>query len=271
MGEEWSLSGTGPEIYEQFQVPAIFEPLAGVLLDKVGLKPGYGVVDVACGTGVVTRKAAKIVGKSGTVIGVDFNKGMLEVARDKTPATLTNIEWTKADASDLPALDGTIDVTICQQGLQFFPDKHGALQEMLRVLKPGGRAWLAVWQSPEHSPVNRAQNEVLHRHLGAGAAKVSRAPFSMGDADELRSLFRDAGFEDIEIQVETIIRHMAPPETSIPAQLMSIPLGPQIAALPENKRATIVGDMSAMLSDYLTPEGMSVPQGTHIVSARKST
>jgi ubiquinone/menaquinone biosynthesis C-methylase UbiE len=269
MGNEWSLSGAGPETYEEFQVPAIFEPLARVLLDHIGLKAGQNVLDVACGTGVVARKAVAIVGNSGRVVGVDFNRAMLEVASKKTPSGISNIEWQQADAGDLPSLDATFDVAICQQGLQFFSDKVGKLREMHRVLKRDGRVWLAVWQSPEHSPVNQASNQVLGRHLGPEAAKVSRAPFSLGDSEELRSLMSAAEFRDIEIQASTITRHMAPPQISIPAQLTSIPIGPQIAALEEDKRSTIVDEISEKLSQYLTDEGMSVPQGTHIVSARK--
>jgi SAM-dependent methyltransferase len=194
---------------------------------------------------------------------------MLEVAEKTTPSGLSNIEWQQANAGDLPLHDATIDVAICQQGLQFFPDKVGALREMHRVLKTDGRVWLAVWQSPEHSPVNQALNQVLGRHLGPEAAKVSRAPFSLGDAEELHSLMHAAEFRDIRIQATTITRNMAPPQTSIPAQLTSMPIGPQIAALEEDTRSKIVDEIGEALSDYLTDEGMSVPQGTHIISARK--
>jgi ubiquinone/menaquinone biosynthesis C-methylase UbiE len=269
MAEEWSLAGAGPETYEKFQVPAIFEPLARLLLDRVALEVGAHVLDVACGTGVVARNVAAIVGERGKVIGVDFNQSMLDVAATTVPPGISNIEWRQADASDLPIADATMDVAICQQGLQFFPDKLSALREMHRALKPGGSAWLAVWQSPEHSPVNHAQNEVLGRYLGPEAAKVSRAPFSLGDRDELHSLMRAANFQGIEIQEAVITRDMAPPHISIPAQLTSTPLGPKIAALDEDKRSAIVAEMSDALASYFTDEGISVPQGTHIVSGRK--
>lgn len=269
MGEEWSLAGAGPETYEKFQVPAVFEPLARLLLDRVGLEVGAHVLDVACGTGVVARNAAVIVGESGKVIGVDFNQSMLDVAATMIPPGVSNIEWRQADASNLAIADATIDVAICQQGLQFFPDKVSALLEMRRALKPDGRVWLAVWQSPEHSPVNHAQNEALSHHLGPEEVKVSRAPFSLGDPDELRSLMKAANFREIEVQEAVITRDMAPPHISIPAQLTSTPLGPKIAALEEGKRSAIVAEMSDALAPYLTDDGLSVPQGTHIVSGRK--
>ena len=269
MQHAWSLSGAGPETYEQYQVPAVFEPLARVLLDRIGLTAGQRVLDVACGTGVVARKAAPIVGDTGRVVGVDFNSGMLEVAEKFTPPDTLNIEWQHGDAGELPIEDSTFDVVVCQQGLQFFPDKVGALREMRRILKLEGFAWLAVWQSPEHSPINKISNEVLGRHLGPEAAKISRAPFSLGNADELRSLLQAAGFGDIEIDATIIMRHMPPPDISIPAQLTSLPIGPRIAALDESTRSAIVDEISEALSEFFTDEGMSVPQGTHIVSARK--
>jgi ubiquinone/menaquinone biosynthesis C-methylase UbiE len=264
--DEWSLSGQGPETYEQFQVPSTFEPLARRLLDRVRLKRGQKVLDVACGTGVVARLAAAIVGNSGDVVGIDFNAGMLGVAEENTPPEITNIVWLQGDASALTCDDAEFDVVICQQGLQFFPDKIGALREMHRVLASDGRVWLAVWRSPEHSPINYAFNEVLGRYLGSEIEMMSRAPFALGDADELRSLLVDAGFHDIAIEAAGISRHMLPPETSIPALLTSLPFGPQIAALDEMTRSSIVGEISDALAVYRTDEGFSVPQGTHIVS-----
>ena len=267
--DEWSLSGAGPETYELYQVPSTFEPLAHMFLDRVRLEPGRRVLDVACGTGIVARLAAAIVGESGQVVGVDFNKAMLEVAQRNRPPNGADMEWRQGDAGALPCEVATFDVVLCQQGLQFFPDKVGALREMRRVLVADGRAWLAVWRSTEHSPVNQASTEVLGRHLGPEAAKVSLAPFSLGNADELRSLLISAGFRNIEIEATVLMRHMLSPETSIPAQLTSLPIGPQIAALDAATRSSIVEEISEALADYRTDEGMSVPQGTHIVSAAK--
>ena len=267
--DEWSLSGAGPETYERYQVPSTFGPLANLFLDRVRLEAGQTVLDVACGTGIVARLAAASVGTGAQVVGVDFNEAMLEVARNNTPSESTNIDWRKGDAGALPCKDATFDVVLCQQGLQFFPDKVGALREMHRVLVPDGRVWLAVWRSAKHSPVNRASTEVIGRRLGAEAAKISSAPFSLGDAEELWSLLTGAGFHEIEIEATISMRHMLPPEVSIPAQLTSLPIGPRIAALDEAERLSIVQEISEALRDYRTEEGLSVPQGTHIVSARK--
>lgn len=269
MNDAWVLTDRGPDTYEQYQVPAVFEPLAQLILERAGLKPGEQVVDVACGTGIVARKAAAIVGDAGRIIGVDFNPGMLEVARRSAASEFAQIEWLQSDASELPVSDDCVDVVICQQGLQFFPNRPAAVAEMYRTLKPSGRVWLAVWQSIEHSPINITTRDVIERHLGPEIAKVANGPFVLGDANSLVSLLEDAGFQNIEIDTIVIIRHMPPPHISIPAQLTSLPIGPQIAALEESTRLKIVEEIAEGLSEYLTDEGMSVPQGTHIAMAKK--
>lgn len=263
----WSLSGLGPQTYESHQVPSTFMPLAQLLLDRVGLKDGQKVLDVACGTGVVARLAAPIVGKAGKVVGTDFNAAMLDVARQNQPEASAEIEWQQADATALPFANALFDVVVCQQGLQFFPDKLRALREMRRVLVPEGRVWLAVWRSPDHSPVNSASNKVLAHHLGEEVAKISLAPFSLGEADDLRRLLTASGFRNIEIEATEIVRQMLPPDVSIPALLTSLPIGPQMAALDVQTRAIIVAEISEALDPYRTEKGLSVPQGTHIISA----
>jgi ubiquinone/menaquinone biosynthesis C-methylase UbiE len=127
--------GNAAENYERYFVPAIGAPLASDLIDAASLRPGERVLDVACGTGVVTRLAAGHVGAAGNVSGVDINPGMLAVARENAPAA-SSIEWYEGSAEALPFADATFDVVLCQMGLQFFPDKPKALQEMRRVLTP---------------------------------------------------------------------------------------------------------------------------------------
>ncbi len=264
--DAWSLPRAGPETYQAMQVPSIFEPLARMLLSRVALRPGQAVLDIACGTGVVTRLAAEAVGPDGTVVGVDFNQPMLDVAAGIDGGDV--IEWRQGDAGALPVTDDSFDVVLCQQGLQYFPDKVAALREMRRALKPGGMAWLAVWQSPEHRPTNRAWNRVLARHLGPDVTRVSEAPFSLGDGAELRRLMTEGGFQDVVVEAAVFTHHMKPPEISIPGQLASLPFGPKIAALDTATRDAIVAEIAAELADYRTPEGLTVPQGTHFVSGR---
>lgn len=153
-GQQFQLEGSGPEAYQRYLVPIMFAPWARNLVDLVAPRTGERVLDVACGTGVVARCAAIHVGDEGTVVGLDVNDGMLQVARATSSGIRPAIEWRTGSATDMPLPDGSFDVAFCLQGLQFFGDRSAALREMHRVLVPEGRLALAVWRPIEFSPAS---------------------------------------------------------------------------------------------------------------------
>ena len=161
--EAWQLTREAAELYERYVARYILAPWAPLLVDGARLAEGERVLDVACGTGVVTRAAAKRVGPSGHVVGVDLNPGMLAVARSLPAPAGAPIEWIERSALDLRLPDASFDAVLCQQGLQFFPDKALALRNMRRVLKHGGRLALSVWNSP--GLYNSAVGEALARYI----------------------------------------------------------------------------------------------------------
>lgn len=263
------LSASGPENYERTQVPSVFEPLARMFVEHMALRPSQRVLDIACGTGIVARKAAPIVGPTGLVVGVDFNPNMLIVARQNAPADGAQIEWRQGDAASLPCSDADFDVVLCQQGLQFFPDKVGALHEMHRVLKKEGVVGICVWRSVEHSPFHLAIAQALRRHCGEAVAQQFQAPFGFGDPDALKSAMIEAGFRNPSIHVETVIRRLLPAKQSVPSSFASTPVGTAIAALVEGTIDAIVADVTAALFEYVDEAGLTVPQPTHIAIAAK--
>lgn len=148
---QWgTFSGTGPELYQRFMVGAIFRPWAEDFLALAELRSDVRVLDVACGTGAVTRVVAGRVGGPGHVVGLDLSPGMLAVARASSEP---GIEWREGNAMAMPFPDGYFDLVLCHQGLQFMPDRLAALREMRRVLVAGGRLVLGVFCS---SPGNVA-------------------------------------------------------------------------------------------------------------------
>lgn len=269
MDESWQLSGTGPDSYERYQVPSVFGPLAELFLRHVGLREGQRVLDVACGTGVVARQAAGMLGSAGSVVGIDLNAKMLEVAAANSPEAEATIEWREGDAADLPSTDEQFDVALCQQGLQFIPNKAAALREMHRVLKPGGIVGLCVWRGIEYSPCHSAISAALEVHVSADIAKRFEAPFSFGAFDGLYSALSNAGFRDINIQVNEVKRRLLPAAESIPGLLASTPVGPEVASLPGPTRDAIVEQVARTLAHYHEGEGFRVPQSTHIAIATK--
>lgn len=268
--EGWQLTAGGAENYERYQVPSVFEPLTRMLITRLPLRPGQHLLDVACGTGIVARHAAPILGPTGLTIGVDLNSGMLDVARTHTAAAEgAAMEWRQGDAASLPCLDASVDVVICQQGLQFFPDKTRALQEMHRVLRPGGLIGLCVWCGIEHSPCHLAISAALRRRVRADVAQRFQAPFGFGDRDALSTAMVDVGFRNVEIEVAILNRRLLPPTESVPGLLASTPVGPEIAALDDVIRRAIVADVASALSRYRDGEGLLVPQATHIALATR--
>lgn len=189
---------TAAEIYQQFFVPALFADWAPRVAAAAGLAPGQRVLDVACGTGVLAREAARRVAPDGSVTGLDRNEGMLEVARRQAP----EVEWRLGRVEAIDAAAGSFDAVVSQFGLMFFDDRVTALREMRRVLAPGGRLAVAVWSDLASSPGYAAMAALLDRLFGARIANELRAPFSLGDTGELRALFADAGMAEAEIRTE---------------------------------------------------------------------
>lgn len=181
--ESWQVSDNAAEIYEQFWVPAMLGQWAPQVADSAKIVADDRVLDVACGTGVVAREAAGRVAVAEQVTGVDINEGMLAVARGLRP----EIDWQLGDATDLPFGDASFDVVTCQFSLMYFSDRLTALQEMMRVLRPGGRLAAAVWGPFERATGYVILTEIAERRCGQAAMDVLTAPFVLGNVDELGS------------------------------------------------------------------------------------
>jgi len=269
MTERWQLSAMAAANYERYQVPSVFEPLAGMFLRRVALRPGQRVLDVACGTGILARLAAPILGDDGSIVCVDLSGEMLEVARGSAPAAGARVAWHQADAVSLPLPGAAFDVVLCQQGLQFMPDKAAVLAEMHRVLKPGGMLGICVWRSIEDSPLHAAIAEWIACHIRRDVADRFSAPFSFGEPASLRSAIRAAGFGSVEIHVDTVTRRLHRAEKSIPGLLASTPIAGDIAALDAARLADLIDEVSGKLTGFMDGHELVVPQPTLIGMARK--
>ncbi|MGF1596520.1 MAG: methyltransferase domain-containing protein [Acidimicrobiales bacterium] len=183
------------DYFDRLFGPVLSDPWAARLVEAADLVAGQHVLDVACGSGAVAIAASERVGPAGTVTGLDRNPDMLAVARRKRP----ELEWRNGSAEELPFDDGMFDVTLCQFGLMFFEDPSRAVAEMLRVLRPGGRTAVAVWDGLERSPGYSALVEVLELHLGAEVAAPVRDSFALGDPALVESLLGTAGFTAVTV------------------------------------------------------------------------
>lgn len=181
------------QAYEERFVPALFADWARPTLAAAGVRPHDHVLDVACGTGILTRTATEIVGAAGSVVGIDINPAMLTVAGRIRP----DIEWRQGDAQALPFPDASFDRVVCQMALMFFADRQVAVTEMARVTRPGGTVTVMTPASLPDQPAWRPFVDAAARHAGADAVRLLGTYWAAGDPDELADLLRVAGLQEV--------------------------------------------------------------------------
>jgi ubiquinone/menaquinone biosynthesis C-methylase UbiE len=229
-------TGNAAELYQSFFVPSIATPVSGELLRTAGLRPGDRVVDVACGTGIVTRAAAEKVGPTGSVIGVDISAEMLAVA-GATPAAGAPISWQEADAASLPLPDQSCDVALCQMGLMFMENRAGAVADLHRVLTPGGRV---VINTPGRiQPVFEAMEQAIVDNIDPNLGAFVSAVFSMHDPSMLAGLLTEAGFDAVQAKEYDATFDLPEPIEFLWNYINLTPLSALVAAAPEEAKAAL--------------------------------
>jgi SAM-dependent methyltransferase len=193
-GSDRLFAGSVPQFYERYMVPLMFEPYAADLATRVaGLRP-LRVLEIAAGTGVVTRKLATMLPPGAAVVATDLNQPMLDQAAAIAPAP--NVEWRQADAMSLPFPDGSFDVVVCQFGAMFFPDKPRAMSEARRVLRPGGAFIFNVWDRIEHNEFADTVDRALIELFAHDPPRfMARLPHGYYDAAVITQDLVRGGFE----------------------------------------------------------------------------
>lgn len=197
-----SFNSSIARTYHDVLGPLIFEAYARDLARRLSPRAGGRVLELACGTGIVTREIAASMpaGTGWSLLATDLNPGMLEVAKGVVPPGAP-VTFQVVDACKLPFADREFDTIVCQYGLMFFPDKVGSMREARRVLKPGGRYIFNVWDSLAHNPMAR----VVHEQLGAifpdnPPPFMATLPFGWSDRAEIERTVRAGGFEHCELE-----------------------------------------------------------------------
>jgi ubiquinone/menaquinone biosynthesis C-methylase UbiE len=264
--EQFQLSDEAAERYERCPARYILGPWAPLLVDVARVAAGEGVLDVACGTGVVTRIAAERAGPAGRVVGVDLNAGMIRVARSLPPPIGAPIEWLERSALDLGLKDASFDVVLCQQGLQFFPDKALALREMRRVLGHGGRLAVSVWTGV--GAYHEAVGDALVRFISAESAARFRASRQVPTKEDLQRLATQAGFSDVEVRVHTLDIHLPRIDEFTLEHLPGTPVADNLARAAPEAREKIAASVMKQLEPYADGDGVTYPEETHVLTAR---
>ena len=187
------FTGSIPQLYDEYMVPLIFEPYAADIASLVAARPPSRLLEIAAGTGVVTRQLASTLGTEVQVVATDLNQAMLD--RAAAVGTTRPVEWRQADAMQLPFPDESFDMVVCQFGAMFFPDKAKAFAETRRVLRPGGTFIFNVWDSIEHNEFADTVTRALGEMFPADPPRfMARTPHGYGDTALVARHLAEGGF-----------------------------------------------------------------------------
>lgn len=252
-------------LYERYWHAQLW-PAQERLLALANIRPGEHVLDVACGTGLVTFRAADAVGPPGRVLGTDISAAM--VARLSTEATrrgVSHLTAERRDAEQLQLDDEQFDVALCALGLMYVPEPVAALREMYRVLKPGGRAVAAVWGARAHCgwaeifPIvdSRVQSDVCPMF------------FQLGTGDALAASFAAAGFGDVVTERLSATLHYDSAEDAAGAAFDGGPVALAVSRFDESTRAAAQAEYLASIEAWRSGDAYDVPGEFVVTSARR--
>ena len=242
-------------------------PAQSRMLELACLAEGDAVLDVACGTGLVTFRTASLVGSSGSVLGVDISERMVELARSAAQKLgIVKARFDRMDAEDLHVADRQFDVALCALSLMYVPDPEAAVCELYRVLRPRGRAAAAVWGRRSHC----GWAEVFPIVDSRVKSEVCPLFFRLGTGDALREAFVQAGFTDVVTdRIETRLRYESP-EEACEATFVGGPVALAYDRFTEGTKSEVHGEYLASIESFRDGAGYSIPGEFVIVAGTKA-
>jgi ubiquinone/menaquinone biosynthesis C-methylase UbiE len=197
-----SFSGSIPQLYDRYLGPVLFEPYAADLVRRVAAHAPGPVLEMACGTGIVTQQLRAHLAPEVELVATDLSQPMLDYARSKL-AALKNVDWRQADIAALPFPDASFAAVVCQFGLMFVPDKQAAFREARRVLGKGGLFAFNVWDGIVANPFAHIAHETLAKMFPANPPQF-HTPFTFNEHEVLRQLLTTHGFSTIQLETVTL-------------------------------------------------------------------
>jgi ubiquinone/menaquinone biosynthesis C-methylase UbiE len=251
------------EVYESKFVPALFADWAPSVVEMADVAPGQSVLDVACGTGIVTRTAAERVGGAGRVVGVDLNQAMLTVAE----RVCQGVELHQGDVTALPFDDGIFDAVLCQMALMFFPDRPAAVAEMARVVKPTGTVVIMVPSSLDAQPAYRVLVDLAAAHAGPEAVAMLSAYWACGDLDELIRTVESAGLAVLSTRTRMGTARFGSIDEFVAVEVESTPVRERLT---DDQYATLRREANDALTAFTTTDNgpANIPIEGHLIAAR---
>lgn len=242
-------------VYEQHWAHQL-EPAQDCLLELAALRPGERVLDIACGTGLVTFPAAAAVGPRGSVAATDISEAMVRhVAEDASRRGLTTITARRMDAESLDYPDAAFDVALCALGLMYVPDPLAAIREMTRVLAPGGRAVAAVWGAR----ANCGWAEIFPIVDARVQSEVCPMFFQLGTGDTLKSTMTRAGLDAIEVRRLATTLHYASADEACGAAFAGGPVALAYSKFDDTTREEAHAEYIASIERFIRGDRYEIP------------
>ncbi len=263
-----AFAGSIPQRYDEYLGPLFFEPYAVDLASRLRLEAGDALLELACGTGVLTRHLVAGLPRGASLTATDLNEPMLAIAQTKIDRT-EPVTWQTADASALPFGDDWFDAVVCQFGLMFFPDPLLALGEVHRVLHPEGAFVFNVWDSLAENPLGRIAHEVIGRFFTTHPPTFYNVPFGMSDVGALKTLLQRAGFVALESETKSIIAHSISAHHAATGLVTGTPVAHAIHEHATAPVDTIIAAVASALAAEGGDAPLTLPMRAHIFTARR--
>lgn len=239
------------------------KPAHDLLLETAQVKKGESILDIAAGTGLITFRMAEKVGYKGNILATDLSDEMVKIGNNLTSSkSLSNVEFRRMDAENLPIDSGIFDLVTCALGIMYFPDPDKALSEMYRVLKPGGRCVVAIWGSRKKC----GWAEIFPIVDSRVSSDVCPMFFNLGEKDVIKFPFQKAGFEDVSIQKIEVNLHYPNEEEACQASFMGGPVAMAYSRFDDKNKEDAHREYNESIQAYKTENGYDIP-GEFVVAS----
>ena len=261
------FAGSIPAAYDRYLGPIFFQPYGEDLAGRLAIDANSSVLELACGTGILTRILRDRLPATVRLVATDLNEPMMRTAAAKFNQNDAN-EWKQADASSLPFDDRSFDAVVCQFGIMFFPDKTLSAREAHRVLKLGGVFLFNVWDSMEQNPLGRIAHETISSFFKNDPPTFYQVPFGYHDHGEIKGVLEAAGFSDVRIDVVSKVSVAARAEDAAAGLVHGNPVSMAIAERDASLLPVITIAVADALQKHFGDSMFRAPMRAIVVQAR---
>jgi ubiquinone/menaquinone biosynthesis C-methylase UbiE len=265
--EHAQFSGSIPAAYDRYLGPVLFQPYAEDLAARLQVAKNGSVLELACGTGILTRLLRNQLPSTVKLTATDLNEPMFQHAAAKFGKD-EPVQWLQADARSLPFGDRMFDAVVCQFGIMFVPDKALAAREAHRILKPGGNFLFNVWDALEHNALGQLAHQTIVSHFDKDPPRFYEVPFGYHDQDEIKRMLKDAGFQEIKIDIISKVAAVSRAEDVATGLVHGNPVTVEIAERDPSLLPVVTKAVAQAIAERFGETDISVPMRAIVVQTR---